>query len=166
MNRNALLIYLHDLRDLEAAKYQIEKMRKNNLAANKSATGKIQSEINAINAASYMDKPYWPDFDAIYVGFFVGGFLGLFFVMLEKCPEKVLFGAFNIFFDALNIQSDILKRIMILVLSALIGGIFVLISMVLVYLRDRRKVIEHNKKEKERLKFIAPSVSAEKNKLK
>lgn len=60
MNRNALLIYLHDLRDLEAAKYQIEKMRKNNLAANKSATGKIQSEINAINTANYMKKPYWP----------------------------------------------------------------------------------------------------------
>lgn len=33
MNRNALLIYLHDLRDLEAAKYQIEKIRKQNYVA-------------------------------------------------------------------------------------------------------------------------------------
>lgn len=166
MNRNALLIYLHDLRDLEAAKYQIEKMRKNNLAANKSATGKIQSEINAINTANYMKKPYWPDFDAIYAGFFVGGILGLFFVMLEKRPQKVLFGAFNMLFDAFDLQSDIFKRIMISVLSALIGGILVLISIVLKHLRDRRKVKEHNKRENERLKLIAPSVSAEKNKLK
>lgn len=126
MNRDALLVYLQDLRDLEAAKYQIEKMRKNNLAVNKSATGKIQSEINAINTANYMEKPYWPDFDDIFVGFFVGffvgGMLGLFLTMLEKSPQRVFFGAFNIFFDALDIQSDIFKRIMILVLSGLIGG--------------------------------------------
>lgn len=42
MNRNALLIYLHDLRDLEAAKYQIEKMRRQNYTAG-------QSEINAVD---------------------------------------------------------------------------------------------------------------------
>lgn len=41
-----------------------------------------------------------------------------------------------------------------------------MISIVIRYLRDRREVKEHNKREKERLKLIAPSISAEKSKLK
>lgn len=42
MDRNALLIYLHDLRDLEAAKYQIKKIQGHNYDVSK-------SEISAID---------------------------------------------------------------------------------------------------------------------
>lgn len=59
--------------------------------------------------------------------------------------------------------------LIITLLSSLLYLIFEIKNMIsrcLEYIRDRREVKEHNKREKERLKLIAPSVSAEKSKLK
>lgn len=161
MNRDALLIYLHDLRDLEAAKYQIEKMRRNNLAANKSATGKIQSEINAINTANYMEKPDFSSVSDAIIGGLIIIIVGLAIAAVGGALIVAILAAlFHIHYKIT------IPIILVLCLIFLIVMIWYMVSSCLEYIRDRRKVKEHNKREKERLKLIAPSSSAEKNKLK
>lgn len=71
MNRNALLIYLHDLRDLEVAKYQIKKMEENNYAVNR-------SKINALDDKErYRDMP-----KKDYIGILLLGGMGLIITIL------------------------------------------------------------------------------------
>ena len=57
MNRDALLLYLRDLRDLEVAKYQITKTINQNTAKTNTMTQNLQREINQAQQPNYYSRP-------------------------------------------------------------------------------------------------------------
>lgn len=152
MNREALLVYLHDLRDLEVAKYQIEKMKKSNYTV-------FQSEISVLdNKERYKDMPRKD-----YVDILIVGVLGLIIVIFSYiwlpqmgdvgynisllCEEilEEMCGKFSPIFVPWLIITDI-----ILIVYAL--------SRYLLYKKKYRETEKYNKEEEYR-------ISNEKNKL-
>ena len=61
MNRDALLLYLRDLRDLEVAKYQITKTINQNTAKTNTMTQNLQREINQAQQPNYWERPKLPE---------------------------------------------------------------------------------------------------------
>lgn len=151
MNREALLVYLHDLRDLEVAKYQIEKIRKNNFAANKSATGKIQSEISAINTANYKQMPETECVGYLIRGLLVGaiGFWGI------QNQILIMYGI-----------GFLIKVVAVFFLIASILSLFAALVNYIEYQTEAHKVKTYNEKERYRLEVMVPDIVKEKNKIK
>lgn len=61
MNRDALLLYLRDLRDLEVAKYQITKTINQNTAKTNTMTQNLQREIYQAQQPDYWERPNLPE---------------------------------------------------------------------------------------------------------
>lgn len=61
MNRDALLLYLRDLRDLEVAKYQLSKVIQQNTNKANTMAQNLQSEINQMQRPNYWARPLLPD---------------------------------------------------------------------------------------------------------
>lgn len=57
MNRNVLLVYLRDLRDMEVAKYQINSILRKESNQYKAEVSKLQSEIASIKPSRLKDEP-------------------------------------------------------------------------------------------------------------
>lgn len=157
MNREALLVYLHDLRDLEVSKYQIEKMRSENFSDRQFAERRIQNDINTAKKKNYRHKPELPEFTFItFVGFIVF-LLGAIVMMVDL----LVFGS-----ESLSIVRKKVDIVCFLV-GALFAGVsgFFFFRKMKEYIKERREVKRHNAKEKERLKNGVPALIAEKDKL-
>lgn len=61
MNRNALLLYIRDLRDLEVAKYQLTKVIQQNTNRANTITRNLQQEINQVQQPYYKEQPPLPE---------------------------------------------------------------------------------------------------------
>lgn len=159
INREALLVYLHDLRDLEAARYQIGKMRRNNLSDNKAAIQKMQSEINRVNMANYWENPERPK-----------GYFSIMFVCGVMCFIGYLLGGeiwSGVPLTEIWLNEEYRMSVMVVVSGVLGVVIFGIrwLSEYKEYILNKQKVKKHNTEEKRRLEIIAPSTIAEKNKI-
>ena len=61
MNRDALLLYLRDLRDLEVANYQLSKVIQQNTNKANTMAQNLQREINQVQKPDYWERPLLPE---------------------------------------------------------------------------------------------------------
>ncbi len=83
MDRNALLVYLHDLRDLEVAKYQIEKKLRRHISLKNTIVQNLQNQIEKEKKENYWQRPEQPEKTLLFMfgcvvflifgGFFLNG---------------------------------------------------------------------------------------------
>ena len=61
MDRNALFVYLHDLRDLEVVKYQIEKKLRRHISLKNTIVQNLQNQIEKEKKENYWQRPEQPE---------------------------------------------------------------------------------------------------------
>lgn len=140
MNREALLVYLHDLRDLEVAKYQIEKIIKNNYSD-------YQSEINALdNKERFKDIPRKK-----YVDIILAGVMEL-IVVIFVCVCLPVMGDVG---DSILLYEKIMgKPSPIFVPLLIIINIFLFVYALLKFIqynKEYQEVVKYNEKESRRI---------------
>lgn len=147
MKREALLVYLQDLRDLEVAKYQIEKMIKNNNFIKTVTLQNIQCEIDIAEKANYWKLPNQPE---------------PVWLIMEIMGIILIFGSF--FFRWLGIPLIDMICMVIGVLGTIIWGVLCVCEYKR-YIKEKKEVKLHNIKEKERLEMVVPSIIKDKHEL-
>ena len=147
MDRNALLVYLHDLRDLEVAKYQIEKKLRKYISLKNTLVQNLQNQIEMEKKENYWERPERPE---------------RVFLFMFWCGVFLIFGGF--FFQWLGIPLfDKLCMVVGVIGSILFGWLH--LSETREYRAAVREVEEHNKQEMERLTNIVPGIVKKKMEL-
>ena len=147
MDRRALLIYLHDLRDLEVAKYQIENKLRRYISLKKVINQNLQKQIEAAETANYWERPEQPE---------------KVFLFMFGCGVFLIFGGF--FFGWLGIPLiDKFCMIIGIIDSILFGWLH--FSETREYRKAVREVEEHNAQEMDRLTDVVSNYVKEKRAL-
>lgn len=189
MNRDALLLYLRDLRDLEVAKYQITKTINQNTAKTNTMTQNLQREINQAQQPNYYSRPVLPN--GFVSVFSVGGTLavlsflvyyrsfGLYFLLSFGLliSLAVLFITGREHERLTSSALVVVSMLPIVLLCALVEfygifsfvgkiGLIILLIALLKYLpsyvKECKKIEEYNRQEQERL-TKAPAIVQQKS---
>ncbi len=147
MDRNALLVYLHDLRDLEVAKYQIEKKLRKFISLKNTVVQNLQNQIEMVKKENYWERPEQPE---------------KIFLFMFGCGVFLIFGGF--FFKWLGIPLlDKICMVIGVICSIMFGWLH--FSEYREYRNAVREVEQHNQQEMERLTNVVPGIVKEKRKI-
>lgn len=148
MNREALLVYLHDLRDLEVAKYQIGKINKRNYYI-------YQTEIKTLdNRERYKEVPKKNYLDILMVGvieLIVAVFACVCLPVMGDVGDGIILLCKKVIEKNFGVLSPFVIPVLIII------NIFLVVYALLKYLqysKEYREVDEYNKEESCRIRDV------------